>query len=806
MAYSYTAFTGNGSTTQYAVAFPYIRREHVAVTVAGIPSTFTWVNNSLIQMDAAPAAAAAVRVYRTTPISAPLVDFADGATLVAADLDTNSRQSIYIQQELDDAQTDNLPNVIPNGNKGDITTSVGGTVWAINNGAVTESKLAASAVTSAKILDGTIVNADVNASAGITAGKLSFTQAGTGAVARTVDSRLKDVVSVKDFGAIGDGVANDTAAIQAALDSGKAVFLPSGTYKVTSQLTMGAPYVFYGEGSLSSVLLTSCVGWTLKAGGAPGNFILKDIHFLGANSNQGTATAKGFQNTTGGAQHEWLIEGCRFTYLLQAIDTPQNSYTGAIRECYVAQCGNGTANYAVQITGDSNNLLVDHLSIQSSETGWVCRGLLVGAPSPSTSQDPLGVTFNHLYIENCHADYAATFRTSCRINGGYFESYETTTNQINFDPVANREVLTISGALIGADIIGRTDLVKLDGCSMLRNNTVQQVNSRYPEFRWVQKLANGVLPIQIRQTEIVPLSVTTTSDIKPKVFNLNGWSSSQNVVGDLPFSGYFQGENANTATVVSNSDLNLGGSNVLRYSINTNGAGVAFGGAMIVDFQVPTQYQYASSYIYAYALVRKVRSDVDYQVVLTTANVDNASSYATLSGTTNNDWHLLISAAPANTGMSAGGFQVGIRAFGAAGGNPPTASTIDIHSIGAAIGGPPTFLASEVNPLLVAKAEWRKQYENAWINNVLNQLVSTGACNSSGASMTFRSITIGATARTLLTTTAGTAITTSGTGTFPVASVGCGDTINVYFSTSVASYATRVYGTSSMTASLNSIP
>ena len=249
MAYSYTAFTGNGSTTQYAVSFPYIRREHVAVTVAGIPSTFTWVNNSLIQMDAAPAAAAAVRVYRTTPISAPLVDFADGATLVAADLDTNSRQSIYIQQELDDAQTDNLPNLIPNGNKGDITTSVGGTVWAINNGAIT----------SAKILDGTIVNADVSASAGITAGKLSFTQAGTGAIARTVDSKLKDVVSVKDFGAAGNGVADDTDAISAALGAlvtrgGGTLFFPTGTYLINAGIPLVGKVHYKGEGREASIV------------------------------------------------------------------------------------------------------------------------------------------------------------------------------------------------------------------------------------------------------------------------------------------------------------------------------------------------------------------------------------------------------------------------------------------------------------------------------------------------------------------------------------------------------------------------
>jgi hypothetical protein len=272
MAYSYTAFTGNGSTTQYAVSFPYIRREHVAVTVAGVPGTFTWVNSSLIQMDAAPANGAAVRVYRTTPISAPLVDFTDGATLVAADLDTNSRQSIYIQQELDDAQTDNLPNVIPNGNKGDITTSVGGTVWAINTGAVTEAKIAAGAVTEAKlgtgavteakigtgavtstkILDGTILNADVNASAGITAGKLSFTQAGAGAVARTVDSKFKETISVKDFGAVGDSATDDTAAIQAAIDAAEAayrgvVFFPRGFYRITASLKLPSFVTLRGE-------------------------------------------------------------------------------------------------------------------------------------------------------------------------------------------------------------------------------------------------------------------------------------------------------------------------------------------------------------------------------------------------------------------------------------------------------------------------------------------------------------------------------------------------------------------------------
>jgi hypothetical protein len=231
MAYSYNLYTGNGSTTQYPVAFGYIRREHVLATVAGTPVTFAWVNDSLIQMDATPANGAAIRVYRTTPIDAPLVDFADGATLVASDLDTNARQLVYTQQEMSDSIIEGSVGAIPNGDRGDITTSVGGTVWTIDNGAVTSSKIASN----------TIVNSNVSTSAAIASSKISFTQSGTGAATRTIESRLKDVVSVKDFGAVGDGSTNDTTAIQAAIDyantNGKLLVFPTATYAVTTLTT-----------------------------------------------------------------------------------------------------------------------------------------------------------------------------------------------------------------------------------------------------------------------------------------------------------------------------------------------------------------------------------------------------------------------------------------------------------------------------------------------------------------------------------------------------------------------------------------
>lgn len=49
---------------------------------------------------------------------------------------------------------------------------------------------------------------------------------------------LNDAVNVKQFGAVGDGVADDTAAIQDAIDAteGRGLYMPRGNYKVTSTL------------------------------------------------------------------------------------------------------------------------------------------------------------------------------------------------------------------------------------------------------------------------------------------------------------------------------------------------------------------------------------------------------------------------------------------------------------------------------------------------------------------------------------------------------------------------------------------
>jgi hypothetical protein len=73
----------------------------------------------------------------------------------------------------------------------------------------------------------------------------TFIQAGTGAVTRTAQDKMREVVSVKDFGAKGDDVNDDKAALSAAdLSNALEIVLTKGTYKVNSNITISTPLIF----------------------------------------------------------------------------------------------------------------------------------------------------------------------------------------------------------------------------------------------------------------------------------------------------------------------------------------------------------------------------------------------------------------------------------------------------------------------------------------------------------------------------------------------------------------------------------
>jgi hypothetical protein len=74
--------------------------------------------------------------------------------------------------------------------------------------------------------------------------------------ARSLSDRFADLASVKDFGAIGDGVTDDTTAIQAAITAsyGQTLYFPSGTYKISSTITISDKIHLLGDSRFSTYI------------------------------------------------------------------------------------------------------------------------------------------------------------------------------------------------------------------------------------------------------------------------------------------------------------------------------------------------------------------------------------------------------------------------------------------------------------------------------------------------------------------------------------------------------------------------
>jgi hypothetical protein len=87
---------------------------------------------------------------------------------------------------------------------------------------------------------GAVTDASVAANAGINSTKLAYIEGDAGSLSRTVQSKLRERISVKDFGAKGDGITDDSAAFQVALNTAisqnSRLVIPSGCYIIGTPL------------------------------------------------------------------------------------------------------------------------------------------------------------------------------------------------------------------------------------------------------------------------------------------------------------------------------------------------------------------------------------------------------------------------------------------------------------------------------------------------------------------------------------------------------------------------------------------
>ena len=102
---TFTNHTGNGSEVNFSISFSYILTSDVDVTVAGVTKTLGThytISGSTVTFTVGnvPANGAAIKFQRDTSISTKAVDFQDGSVLTEQDLDNNTNQVLFAQQEI----------------------------------------------------------------------------------------------------------------------------------------------------------------------------------------------------------------------------------------------------------------------------------------------------------------------------------------------------------------------------------------------------------------------------------------------------------------------------------------------------------------------------------------------------------------------------------------------------------------------------------------------------------------------------------------------------------------------------------
>ena len=243
-------YTGNGSTTDYSFTFPYLDTTDIKVSLATVNTTaYSLLNATTVRFNSAPGNGVAIRIYRETAFDTPKATFYPGSAIRANDLNDNTLQNLYVNQESNDKVADAWlsgdPTVISSetwyttdDTKVATTKAIEGRIDVKIDTALTTDVVAGNKVTitdnspsggkiTVGVTSGSLVNSDVNASAAIAGTKIAPNfgsqnivtsgTAATGAATVTGNIAVSGTVDGRDVAADGtklDGIESGATADQ----------------------------------------------------------------------------------------------------------------------------------------------------------------------------------------------------------------------------------------------------------------------------------------------------------------------------------------------------------------------------------------------------------------------------------------------------------------------------------------------------------------------------------------------------------------------------------------------------------------
>ena len=427
------AQTGNGSSTTFAFAYPVFDATDLVVSIngtvkiLGVDYTLTGVGGASgsIVFTTAPASGATILHFRRSALERETnyLELGDlQAAVVNRDFDRIWLAIQELQNEIDGSLRLARPNTVPTMPAPEASKFIGwdDTATGLVNRDVVDlatvitygtntteffSGTGAQTVFALATDPGSVHNLDVSIGGVVQSAGSDFSLSGTtltfnsapplGAsniavrsgqalpvgTADWADVSGKPFADVRDFGAVGDGAADDTTAIQAALNTGLDVFVPgtSAYYRITSELTMQSDQHIFGEGAKSQIRQVTAAQNVLVAFGKHGakasnlwlhangeatSYLQNGGFLIRSSSNCVAQNLVVSNHLSGGVTiyngNENTVEGCRF------IDSPlADNVTG------------GSADVIV-VYSSSRNIIRGNTCISGNATGITLQSIANG--------------------------------------------------------------------------------------------------------------------------------------------------------------------------------------------------------------------------------------------------------------------------------------------------------------------------------------------------------------------------------------------------------------------------------------------
>jgi hypothetical protein len=261
---------------------------------------------------------------------------------------------------------------------------------------------------------------------------VGYQPAGVGAVATRVQTKLRQYVSVKDFGAVGDGITDDTVAIQAALDSNAGfICMPAGTYLISAILYVSSNTCVFGNGVEVTIIKH------------PSSQAFRNKNYItGTGDANITITGMTFtcDDLYGSSIAFTAVTNCRFenlsfrNYILTGVTVGigiADSSTNSSSDIFIKTCTFDVSDYGIVFQGLAGSLVqnvtVSNCNIRSvwgsgiSFAGTILNGTVTGNNIyTGTGTNPTSGTIVGIGIKAWQGTGVATSPTNLAITGNTF--------------------------------------------------------------------------------------------------------------------------------------------------------------------------------------------------------------------------------------------------------------------------------------------------------------------------------------------------------------------------------------------------